>query len=129
MPRKKVAKAPVVETPVETKTRRPYPERKERIAMAEKDIARLEALNEARRALIARSEAKLNERKAALARTEAQLAREVSKRDRLIALEENPTGAARARRKAENAQMKELAAALKASGKTLDEVLAALKGE
>ena len=127
MPRKKAVKA--VETPVEAKTRKAYPSRAERIAMAEKDIARLKALNETRRALIARSEAKLDERKKALARTEAQLEKQITKRERLVALQENPKGAAAARRRAEMAQMKELAAALKASGKTLDEVLAALKGE
>ena len=108
------------------KTRKPYPNRTERIAAAGKDIARLEALNAARRELIAKSEKKLEERKAALARTEAQLAKVIAKKKRLVELEENPTGAAKARRTAQKAQMKELAAAIKASGKSLDEILASI---
>lgn len=118
MPRKKAIKQ-----------RKPYPGRKERIAMAEKDIERLEKLNESRRELIEKSEKKLEERKTALARTEAELAKEIAKRDKLIELENNPGGAAKERRKAQNAQMKELAELVRASGKSVEEVLAALKGE
>lgn len=115
---------PVVEV---KPARKAYPARAERIAMAEKQIARLEKLNASRRDLIARSEEKLNQRKAALARTEAELQKELDKKERLIQLETDPQG--KARRREERAQINELAAAIKASGKSIGEILEALKAQ
>ena len=146
---KKVAeKAILVTAPVvEEKTRKPYPSIDERIALTDQAIERLTKLNAARTELIAQTEAKLAERKAALAKSEEQLEKVKAKKERLLAakdkLAKEPTpkltpeernarrqealAKAREARKAKKEKYDALVAALAQSGKTVDELLDALK--
>ena len=123
-----VVEATIVEEPKE-KAKKPYPSYDERIAAAEQQIAKLEALNASRKALIEKTEKTLEERRDALAKSEAALEKAVAKRDRLIASKDKPAKApsARAAKAAEKAQYDELMAAIKASGKSVEELIASLK--
>lgn len=133
--------------PVEKKTRKPYPTHEERVAAADQAIARLTALNAAREARIAQAEADLEARRAALEKSQAALEKAKAKKEHLLALLNRPPkqakakltaeeraahrreGAARARaaKKAEKEKYDQLLAALAESGKTVEEVLEALK--
>lgn len=133
--------------PVAKKPRKPYPTHEERVAAADQTIARLTALNAAREARIARAEADLEARRAALEKSQAALEKAKAKKEHLLALLNRPPkqakakltaeeraahrreGAARARaaKKAEKEKYDQLLAALAESGKTVEEVLEALK--
>ncbi len=133
--------------PVAKKPRKPYPTHEERVAAADQTIARLTALNAAREARIAQAEADLEARRAALEKSQAALEKAKAKKEHLLALlnrlpkqakakltaEERAAhrreGAARARaaKKAEKEKYDQLLAALAESGKTVEEVLEALK--
>ena len=133
--------------PVAKKPRKPYPTHEERVAAADQTIARLTALNVAREARIAQAEADLEARRAALEKSQAALERAKAKKEHLLALLNRPPkqakakltaeeraahrreGAARARaaKKAEKEKYDQLLAALAESGKTVEEVLEALK--
>ena len=133
--------------PVAKKPRKPYPTHEERVAAADQTIARLTALNAAREARIAQAEADLEARRAALQKSQAALEKAKAKKEHLLALMNRPPkqakakltaegraahrreGAARARaaKKAEKEKYDQLLAALAESGKTVEEVLEALK--
>lgn len=133
--------------PVAKKPRKPYPTHEERVAAADQTIARLTALNAAREARIAQAEADLEVRRAALEKSQAALEKAKAKKEHLLALLNRPPkqakakltaeeraahrreGAARARaaKKAEKEKYDQLLAALAESGKTVEEVLEALK--
>ena len=133
--------------PVAKKPRKPYPTHEERVAAADQTIARLTALNAAREARIAQAEADLEARRAALEKSQAALEKAKAKNEHLLALLNRPPkqakakltaeeraahrreGAARARaaKKAEKEKYDQLLAALAESGKTVEEVLEALK--
>lgn len=133
--------------PVAKKPRKPYPTHEERVAAADQTIARLTALNDAREARIAQAEADLEARRAALEKSQAALEKAKAKKEHLLALLNRPRkqakakltaeeraahrreGAARARaaKKAEKEKYDQLLAALAESGKTVEEVLEALK--
>ena len=133
--------------PVAKKPRKPYPTHEERVAAADQTIARLTALNAAREARIAQAEAELEARRAALEKSQAALEKAKAKKEHLLALLNRPPkqakakltaeeraahrreGAARARaaKKAEKEKYDQLLAALAESGKTVEEVLEALK--
>lgn len=133
--------------PVAKKPRKPYPTHEERVAAADQTIARLTALNDAREARIAQAEADLEARRAALEKSQAALEKAKAKKEHLLALLNRPPkqakakltaeeraahrreGAARARaaKKAEKEKYDQLLAALAESGKTVEEVLEALK--
>lgn len=133
--------------PVAKKPRKPYPTHEERVAAADQTIARLTALNAAREARIAQAEADLQARKVALEKSQAALEKAKAKKEHLLALLNRPPkqakakltaeeraahrreGAARARaaKKAEKEKYDQLLAALAESGKTVEEVLEALK--
>lgn len=133
--------------PVAKKPRKPYPTHEERVAAADQTIARLTALNAAREARIAQAEADLEARRAALEKSLAALEKAKAKKEHLLALLNRPPkqakakltaeeraahrreGAARARaaKKAEKEKYDQLLAALAESGKTVEEVLEALK--
>lgn len=132
---------------VEEKTRKPYPSIDERIAQADQAIERLTKLNAARTELIAQTEAKLAERKTALAKSEEQLEKVKAKKERLLAAKDKPAkgptpkltqeernarrqealAKAREERKAKKEKYDAIVAALAQSGKTVDELLDALK--
>ena len=133
--------------PVAKKPRKRYPTHEERVAAADQAIARLTALNAAREARIAQAEADLEARRAALEKSQAALEKAKAKKEHLLALMNRPPkqakakltaeeraahrreGAARARaaKKAEKEKYDQLLAALAESGKTVEEVLEALK--
>lgn len=133
--------------PVAKKPRKPYPTHEERVAAADQTIARLTALNAAREARIAQAEADLEARRAALEKSQAALEKAKAKKEHLLALMNRPPksakvklteeeraarrreGAAKARaaKKAEKEKYDQLLAALAESGKTVEEVLEALK--
>ena len=133
--------------PVAKKPRKPYPTHEERVAAADQAIARLTALNAASEARIAQAEADLEARRAALEKSQAALEKAKAKKEHLLALMNRPPkaakakltaeeraahrreGAARARaaKKAEKEKYDQLLAALAESGKTVEEVLEALK--
>lgn len=133
--------------PVAKNPRKPYPTHEERVAAADQTIARLTALNAAREARIAQAEADLEARRAALEKSQAALEKAKAKKEHLLALLNRPPkqakakltaeeraahrreGAARARaaKKAEKEKYDQLLAALAESGKTVEEVLEALK--
>lgn len=133
--------------PVAKKPRKPYPTHEERVAAADQTIARLTALNAAREARIAQAEADLEARRAALEKSQAALEKAKAKKEHLLALLNRPPkqakakltaeeraahrreGAARARaaKKAEKEKYDQLLAALAESGKTVEEMLEALK--
>lgn len=113
----------------EKKVRKQYPDRDTRIAMADKKITELEALNKSRRELIEKTEAKLNERKEMLAKSEKMLASVIARRNKLIAAKERPavgSEAAKAMKAAEKAQMDQLKAIMKEKGITIEDVIKAL---
>ncbi len=109
------------------KARKPYPSKDERMAMIDKKIARLENLNADRKALIEKTEKKLDERKTALGKSEKMLATALSYKEKLAAPKPEKKASPRKAGAAEKARIAELAEALKASGKTIDEVLQSLK--
>lgn len=130
------------------KTRKDYPSVDERIKMAAKQIERLTKIIESRKALIQKSETTLNARKSALVKNEEQLSKVQSKKQRLIAVKDKPAKAvspklspeelkarraealtkARAAKKAEKEKYDQLLAALKDSGKDVDDLLKEIKG-
>lgn len=134
----------VVEKKTEKKVRKPYPTKEARIAMADQQIARLTKLNAARTALVEKTQKILAERQETLAKSTAALEKAVAKKERLITAQNKLTqapkakltmeerkarmAAGRAAKKAENEKYAALAAALKNSGKSVDELLAELKG-
>ena len=144
---KESAEKKEVQKTVSEKTRKPYPSVDERIALADQAIERLTKLNASRAELIAQTEAKLAERKATLAKSEAQMEKAKATRERLLAAKEKPAKAAkpklsaeersarrkealakaRAVKKAEKEKYDALVPALAESGKTVDELLDALK--
>lgn len=131
-------------TDVSTKSRKPYPSAEERIAMADRQIERLTKLNAARTALAEKTAALLAERQDALAKSTDALEKAVAKKERLVAAQNKPAkhpkvkltmeerkariAAGRAAKKAENEKYDALVAALKESGKSVEELLAELKG-
>lgn len=137
------AYAPVDVTTTD-KPRKPYPSADERITMADQQIKRLTALRFSRETLVAKTEAILTERQKALASCTTALEKAVAKKERLIAAQSKPPkapkekltpeerkarmAAGRAAKKAENEKYAALVAALKDSGKSVDELLAELKG-
>lgn len=97
-----------------------------RIALADKQIQRLEALNENRRELIAKTEEKLNQRKTALSKSEAMLENVRAKRERIIAFKERAAmskAEKAAYRAEERAKMAALMDALKKKGISLDDII------
>ena len=113
--------------PVEVKTRKQYPDRATRIAMADEKIQRLEKLNEERRQLIAKTEAKLNDRKESLTKSEAELEKVKARRERMIAMQDRPAASeSRKARSAEKAELEKLRALLAEKGVTAEELLAKL---
>ena len=120
MPRK-------AKNPVEVKTRKQYPDRATRIAMADEKIQRLEKLNEERRQLIAKTEAKLNDRKESLTKSEAELEKVKARRERMIAMQDRPAASeSRKARSAEKAELEKPRALLAEKGVTAEELLAKL---
>lgn len=138
--------APVAEisaTPTE-KTRKPYPTTAERIAMADKQVERLTKLNASRTVLVEKTAALLAERQDALAKSTNALEKAVAKKERLVVAQSKPPkapkeklspeerkarmAAGRAAKKAETEKYAAIIAALKESGKSVDELLAELKG-
>lgn len=125
------------------KARKPYPSADKRIALADTQIERLNKLNASRKALVDKTEATLNARKAALAKNTASLEKALGKKERLIATKGKPAKAstpklspeerkakraeslamARAAKKAEKEKYDRLLAALKESGKSVDDLL------
>ncbi|MEG0901643.1 MAG: hypothetical protein RSG96_05955 [Clostridia bacterium] len=122
--KQKVAK--VQKTIVVEKTRKPYPSREERIVMADQQIARLTKLNQERQVLVDKTEAVLAGRKEALAKSAAAIEKATALKERLS---QNPEAkiTVRTSKKAEKAQLNELMAAVKASGKSVEEFLSAIK--
>lgn len=117
-------KTEAVKAPKKTaaKARKPYPSREERIAMADKQIARLTKLNDARKALVAKTEKTLAERQSALAKSTEALNRELAKKERLSATPEMQREAKLAK-KAEKDKLSELAAVLEARGMNASDLL------
>ena len=129
---------------MDSKAKKPYPTREERISMAENKIASLQALIAARKKHIADAEAKLEARKAALAKDEAMLAKLVSHKDHLMAAREKVTrkrtpeeiaearkaniAKARESRLEKTAKLANLEKILSEKGITLDEMIEKLKG-
>jgi hypothetical protein len=136
------ATATSADTPAK-KARKPYPSADKRIVLADAQIERLTKVNDSRRALIERTEATLNTRKIALAKSTASLEKALGKKERLIATKGKPAKAlvprlsdegqkarraeslamARAAKKAEKEKYDQLLAALKESGKSVDDLL------
>ena len=125
---------------MDTKTRRPYPTREERISVIDSKIVSLQSLIEDRKKLIAKSEAKLNERKAAMAKNEAMLEKLTKLKERLTTPKEKVVrpkrspeeiaeirkaniAKARESRKANAARIANLEKILSEKGITLDEVI------
>ena len=116
----------------------------ERIALADKQIARLTALSASRTALVEKTNALLLERQEALAKSTAALTAVETKKAKLVAAASKPPkvpreklspeerkarmAAGRAAKKAENEKYKALIDALKTSGKSVEELLSELKG-
>ena len=122
MPRgKKKEIAPPVVVP--KKVKKPYPGREARIELADQSITRLEKLIQERKELIVATEQKLKDRQSALSRAEIELQRAVERKEMLVNRHEG--GKAKSGSKK---QYYELMAALKASGKTVDELISKLKG-
>lgn len=137
----------VPEQPASPKSRKPYPTYAERIAAADQTIARLTKLNTAREARIVQAEVDLEARRVALEKSQVALEKAKAKKEHLLELMNRPPkaakvklteeerlahrreGAARARaaKKAEKEKYDRLLAALEESGKTVEEVLDALK--
>lgn len=133
-----------IEAPVAGVARKPYPTVAERIALADKQIARLTALNASRAALVEKTAKLLNERQDALAKSMAALEKAESKRLKLVATANKPPkspkqkltpeerkarmAAGREAKRLEREKVEALMAALKDSGKSVDELLAEFKG-
>ena len=133
----------------EKKARKPYPTYEERLAAADKKIEQLTRLNASRVERIAQMEAKAAQIRAAIEKSEAALEQAKAKKERLLAMRDRPArtrapklspeersaqrqealAKARAARKAKRAQLELLQAALDESGKTMEELLAALKND
>ncbi len=112
--------------------------------MNDKQIERLTKLNASRAALVEKTSALLAGRQDALAKSTTALEKAVAKKERLVAAQSKPPkapkekltpeerkarmAAGRAAKKAENEKYAALVAALKDSGKSVDELLAELKG-
>lgn len=130
-------KVAVSETPAAEKpARKPYPTHDERISLADRQIERLSLLNANREALIKKTEEKLAQRKAALEKSALALEKVVAKKARVIEQKEKSllSGAEKAAAKQaakleEKLKMSKLMDALKASGKSLDELLEDLTGK
>ncbi|MDO4547594.1 MAG: hypothetical protein Q4D04_05845 [Clostridia bacterium] len=136
--------------------RKPYPSIDERIAAVDRQIAHLIELNESRQALIAKTEAALYERKNALEKSKAALVSAAEKKEMLIAQKNKPpkpvkpklspeqraearrAGLEKARaaraaiaaaKKEEKERVEELVELLKASGKSMEELIDELKNK
>ena len=122
MPRGKKKESP---SPVATpkKVKKPYPGRAERIELAAQSITRLEKLIQERKELVAATEKKLKDRQSALSKAEIELQRAVERKEMLI----NRHEGVKAKSSSKN-QYYELMAAIKASGKTIGDVITELKG-
>lgn len=130
MPRAKTAALQRQETsaPVqEPKPRKAYPSVDERIALADEKIARLEKLNAERALLVEKTAALLAERQSTLAKSQEQLEKVRQRRERLIASKENPVKQPRPRKAEADPMYRELLSALEASGKSMADLLEALK--
>ena len=122
MPRgKKKEIAPPIVAP--KKVKKPYPGREARIELANQSISHLEKLIQERKELIVATEKKLKDRQSALSRAEIELQRAVERKEMLANRSEG--GKAKSSSKK---QYYELMAALKASGKSFEEVIADIKG-
>ena len=125
--KKKVVPPPVVEEappPVEEKkVKKPYPTIDERITLAEKSIEHWEKLIQERRDLIAVTEKKLKARQESLTKGEIELERAIEKKDVLIRRRDGLDVKSDSKK-----QYYELMAALKASGKSVEDLIAQLKG-
>ena len=126
----------VPEQPASPKSRKPYPTYAERIAAADQTIERLTKLNTAREARIVQAEVDLESRRVALEKSQVALEKAKAKKEHLLELMNRPPKAAkvkltaaraRAAKKAEKEKYDRLLAALEESGKTVEEVLDALK--
>ncbi|MBQ3079368.1 MAG: hypothetical protein IJC48_05120 [Clostridia bacterium] len=118
-----------IENKKTAKERKAYPSLDERLVMVNQKIEQLEKLNAGRRALIEKTETTLNERKEALRKSEAQLEKALNKKQKLIAIQKRPTSKAanRAMKSEEKKRLNELYQALKAKGKSVEDLLAALE--
>ncbi|MDD3409531.1 MAG: hypothetical protein PHY12_01845 [Eubacteriales bacterium] len=114
---------------VETKGRKAYPSHAERIAMAEKQIERLNKLNASREALVAKTQKTLDERKEALEKSRAMLAKQIAKKERLTenVMSSEEKAVRKAEKKAEAEKLAMLNALLKEKGKSIDELLAEIQ--
>jgi len=122
MPRGKKKEVPApVELP--QKVKKPYPTVEERIVLAEKSIDHWEKLIQQRRDLIAVTEKKLAVRQESLTKGEIELERAIEKKGVLINRRDGLDVKSDSRK-----QYYELMAALKASGKSVEDLIAELKG-
>ena len=144
-PKKTVAAKKVNTT--EMKPRKAYPSIDERIALADKQIARLVKVIDKRGKLIEKSEAILNTRKAALAKNATLLEKAQNRKHALVARKDKPVktpgpklspeelkvkraeslAKARAAKKAEKEKFEQLRSALKDSGKSVEDLLKQIK--
>lgn len=117
-----------MEEPKQRKPRTTDPD--ERIALVDKRIAEMEQTIADRRDLIGKTEITLNQRREALAKTEEMLAAAQAKRERIVGSKKAGSIKAYNRqvKAEEKAKMEAILEALKASGKSLDDVLAAISG-
>ncbi len=116
----------------EAKTRKPRTtDPDERIALVDKRIEELNKTIADRRELIAKTEVTQNQRRDALQKNEEMLSDAQAKRARIVASKEaGGTKALNRQTKAEEkAKMAALLEAIKASGKSLDDVLAEFAGD
>ena len=113
------------------KTRKPYPDRETRIALADAQIEKLTKLNTSRKALIDKTEAKLNARKAAYAKSSRALEKAISRKARLEAAQAAPEvkKGIRTEKKIKAAQMDELSAVLESKGLTFNEFIENFKAQ
>lgn len=141
---KKAKEAAKVET---VKTRKPYPSHEEHLAAVDASIERLTKLNAERAALIEKTEALLAERKVALVKSEDALAKQLAKKEKLVAMMNRPAktaapkmtdeeraekrraalAKAREVKKAEREKYDAFLSALAESGRSMDDLLAELK--
>lgn len=144
---KKTAAAKKVST-TDMKPRKAYPSIDERIALADKQIARLVKVIDKRGKLIEKSEAIVNTRKAALAKNATLLEKAQNRKHALVARKDKPVktpgpklspeelkvkraeslAKARAAKKAEKAKYDQLLSALKDSGKSVEDLLKEVRG-
>ena len=90
--------------------------------MADEQISHWERLNSERRDLIAATEKKLSERKELLAKGEIELQKILAKKQHLMDLQSGVDSG-----KQRRTQYAEFMAALKSSGKTMDDIMIELK--